>query len=74
MVINSKQLRNIIFTQEELKALNAAQIILEKLDQELDFGMENIETGEFIESGDIQRARGLLHALWLGGWWEGREE
>lgn len=74
MVINSKLLRNITFSQEEIKALNAVLIILDNLDQELDFGMENIETGEVIESGDIQRARGLLHGLWLGGWWEEREE
>lgn len=74
MNISSKILHNITFNQEELKALNTVQNLLEELDQEICFQMENIETGEVIESGDIQRARGLLHGLWLGGWWEEREE
>lgn len=74
MNINSKTLHSITFKQEELKALNTVLNILENLEQELDFGMENIETGEVIESENIQCARGLLHALWLGGWWEGRKE
>lgn len=74
MNISSKSLHNITFNQEELKALNAVQILLEELDEEFYSQIESIETGEVIESGDIQRAKGLLHALWLGGWWEEREE
>lgn len=74
MNISSKSLHKITFNQEELKALNAVQILLEELDEELCSEVENIETGEVIESEDIQRAKGLLHALWLGGWWEEREE
>lgn len=74
MNISSKTLRNITFSIEELKALNTVQILLEELNQELCSQIENIETGEVIESGDIQRAKGLLHGLWLGGWWAESEE
>lgn len=74
MNISSKTLRNITFSIEELKALNTVQILLEELDQELCSQIENIETGEVIESGDIRRAKGLLHGLWLGSWWAESEE
>lgn len=69
MNISSKTLHNITFTLEELKALNTVLILLEELGQELSFEVENIETGEVIDSEDIQRVKGILHGLWLGGWW-----